>query len=138
MKSFEEVFVESSVSGRFKRMLYEIDGDGQRIRTGPRYEDDEERAHRNSPRALRSMVLHAAYVLDAFFLLSQGIFSGAALMQLIIVLQISSEDTLLQVTLRSPWKSAHFLLFGCPQLCRCIPKVFGGSRRRRPVDDAPA
>jgi len=98
MKDFEEIFVENSISGRFKRILYEMDSQGFRVqKTQRHYDDDEETARRNSPQALRSVVMKAAYVLNAFFLLAQGVLCGASLMQLIIVLQIASEDTLLEV-----------------------------------------
>jgi hypothetical protein len=92
----EEVYTEVLATGKFKRVIYQLDERGRRIANesgagGPAP------AKEHSPRALRLMMLNVASLVDAFFLLCQGILSGAVIFQLIVVYQIAEQDTFIKI-----------------------------------------
>jgi hypothetical protein len=91
----EEVFLENGSSGRFTRMLYELDASGKRVDDGSG--PGEEELGEYTPERLRAAMDHVEYVLEGFFMVCQGLLAGGSLFQLIVVLQLQDARTFLAI-----------------------------------------
>eukprot|EP00515_Schizochytrium_aggregatum_P016086 CAMPEP_0202105014 /NCGR_PEP_ID=MMETSP0965-20130614/5787_1 /ASSEMBLY_ACC=CAM_ASM_000507 /TAXON_ID=4773 /ORGANISM="Schizochytrium aggregatum, Strain ATCC28209" /LENGTH=727 /DNA_ID=CAMNT_0048673891 /DNA_START=23 /DNA_END=2201 /DNA_ORIENTATION=- len=92
----EEVYVENVTSGRFNRVLYELDEQGRRL-VYKRFRRGEESLSEFSPARLRSMMANVEYVLEGIFMVGQGLLAGGSLFQLIVALQIQDPAVLLSI-----------------------------------------
>jgi hypothetical protein len=91
----EEVYLENGSSGRFTRMLYELDASGKRVDDGSG--PGEEELGEYTPERLRAAMDHVEYVLEGFFMVSQGLLAGGSLFQLIVVMQLRDARTFLAI-----------------------------------------
>ena len=90
---FTEYYLESVSTGRFKRIVTKLDGNGHAVLQGKRESAKEE----HNPENLGQIMNVVDYLISSFFLVCEGVLTGAALFESIIVFQVADERTFLQI-----------------------------------------
>lgn len=91
--AYAEYYLESVATGRFKRILTKLDENGNLLYGAPEASEKDD----YDPESLRQIMNVVDYLISSFFLVCEGILTGAALLESIIVFQVADERMFLQI-----------------------------------------
>lgn len=89
--NYDECYMESATTGRFKRFRSKLGKDGLKA------VKKKHTSNEYNPEGLRNTIQHVNQLLSSFFLLCSGILTGASMFEVIVVFQVTQEKLLLEI-----------------------------------------